>query len=110
MARTPEQPWTVGALTQRIGHALEAFGPLTVQGELSQAKVYPSGHFYATLKDGDAVISLVMWRSQVVRNGAIPKEGAQVLVRGSISVYAPRGQYQLLASRVTSVGLGDLAA
>ncbi|MBA2480712.1 MAG: exodeoxyribonuclease VII large subunit [Planctomycetes bacterium] len=110
MAKPLEQPWTVGALTQRIGTALEGFGPLLVQGELSQAKVYPSGHFYATLKDGDAVMSLVMWRSQVVRNGAIPKEGSQVVVRGSISVYAPRGQYQLVATRVTPVGQGDLAA
>ncbi len=110
MAKPLEQPWTVGALTQRIATSLEGFGPLSVQGELSQAKVYPSGHFYATLKDGEAIISLVMWRSQVVRNGPMPREGEQVLVRGNLSVYGPRGQYQLLASRVTPVGAGDLAA
>jgi exodeoxyribonuclease VII large subunit len=105
-----EQPWSVGALTQRIGATLEDFGPLTVRGELSQAKVYPSGHCYATLKDSEAVLSVVMWRSQVARNGSIPKEGTQVLVRGSLSVYGPRGQYQLVATKITPLGAGDLAA
>jgi exodeoxyribonuclease VII large subunit len=81
-----------------------------VQGELVQAKVAPSGHLYATLKDHAAVIGLVMWRSQVVRNGTMPREGEQVVVRGALSVYAPRGQYQLVATRIASVGQGDLAA
>ena len=110
---TPEaaaQALTVSALTRRITQSLEDFGTFTVHGELSQAKVAPSGHFYATLKDSEAIISLVMWRSQVVRNGPLPKEGAQVLVRGSLSVYGPRGQYQLVATRVTPQGQGDLAA
>lgn len=105
-----DRPLTVAALTRRISLALEDFGPLTVQGELSLVKLAPSGHLYATLKDGEAVISLVMWRSQVVRNGPLPKEGDQVLVRGTLSVYGPRGQYQLVATRITPQGLGDLAA
>lgn len=109
-AKNGERPLSVTALTQRITHSLEDFGPLTVQGELSLAKVAPSGHLYATLKDSEAIISLVMWRSQVVRNGPLPKEGEQVLVRGSLSVYGPRGQYQLTATRITPVGIGDLAA
>lgn len=110
--RAPDaaRPLTVAALTRRISLALEDFGPLTVQGELSQVKVAPSGHLYATLKDSEAVISLVMWRSQVVRNGPLPKEGDQVLVKGSLSVYGPRGQYQLAATRITPRGQGDLAA
>jgi exodeoxyribonuclease VII large subunit len=105
-----ETPLTVSALTQRITGALEAFGTLAVQGELSQVKVAPSGHLYATLKDAGAVISLVMWRSAVVRNGPLPVEGAQVVVRGALSVYGPRGQYQLVATRIAPQGQGDLAA
>lgn len=110
--RAPDQPrpLTVSALTRRISLALEDFGPLTVQGELSLVKVAPSGHLYATLKDHEAVIALVMWRSQVVRNGPLPREGDQVVVRGSLSVYGPRGQYQLTATRITPQGQGDLAA
>ncbi len=105
-----ERPLSVSALTRRITLTLEDFGPLLVQGELSQVKVAPSGHLYATLKDQEAVISLVMWRSAVVRQSALPKEGEQVIVRGSLSVYGPRGQYQLTATRIRPVGIGDLAA
>ncbi len=105
-----ERPFTVAALSQRISDALADFGPLSVQGELSQVKVAPSGHLYATLKDSDAVISLVMWRSTVMRQGTLPVEGAQVVVRGSLSVYAPRGQYQLVATKIDAVGAGDLMA
>ena len=110
MAIAAERPLTVAALTQRIGEALGDFGTVAVQGELSQAKVAPSGHFYATLKDSEAIIGLVMWRSTVVRQGPLPKEGAQVVVRGNLSVYGPRGQYQLTATRIEAVGAGDLAA
>lgn len=81
-----------------------------MRGELTQVKVAPSGHLYATLKDATAVIGLVMWRSQVVRNGALPRDGEQVEVRGALSVYAPRGQYQLIATRIAALGQGDLAA
>jgi exodeoxyribonuclease VII large subunit len=77
---------------------------------LSQVKIAPSGHLYATLKDEEAVVSLVMWRSTVVRQSALPKEGEQVVVRGSLSVYGPRGQYQLTATRISPLGIGDLAA
>lgn len=108
MSETP--PLTVAALTQRIAGALGDFGTVAVRGELSLAKVAPSGHFYATLKDAEAIISLVMWRSTVVRAGPLPKEGAQVVVRGSLSVYGPRGQYQLTATRIEATGAGDLAA
>ena len=81
-----ERPLSVTALTRRITLTLEDFGPLLVQGELSQVKVAPSGHLYATLKDEEAVISVVMWRSSLVRQSALPKEGDQVVVRGSLSV------------------------
>ena len=105
-----DTPLSVSALTRRLALDLEGYGVLLVQGELSQVKVASSGHLYATLKDGEAIIGLAMWRSSVVRQGALPSEGQQVLVRGSLSLYAPRGTYQLIATRITPVGQGDLAA
>lgn len=106
----PETVLTVAAITQRIGGALADLGPLAVRGELAQVKVAPSGHLYATLKDAEARIDLVMWRSQVVRQEPLPKEGQLVVARGSLSVYPPRGGYQLVATRIALLGQGDLAA
>ncbi len=105
-----ERAWSVSVLTRKINNSLADFGPLLVQGELSQVKISGNGHLYATLKDNDASISLVMWRSTVVRQKDLPQEGTEVIVRGSLSVYAPRGQYQLTATSIKAVGQGDLAA
>lgn len=105
-----ETPLSVTAITQRIKNTLNDLGPLLVAGELSGVKVVASGHLYATLKDEGAVLSLVMWRGSVARLGKIPAEGARVVVRGSLDVYPPRGSYQLIASRITEAGQGDLAA
>lgn len=105
-----ETPLSVSAVTNRIKLTLNDIGPILVTGELSQVKVVASGHLYATLKDDGAVLSLVMWRSSVARMGRIPAEGARVTVRGTIDVYPPRGSYQLIASRITEAGIGDLAA
>ncbi|TVR42755.1 MAG: exodeoxyribonuclease VII large subunit [Planctomycetota bacterium] len=102
---------SVGTLTSRISADLEAFGPLMVRGEISQGRVVASGHYYATLKDREAIISLVCWRSTATRLGnKLPKEGDEVVVRGNLSVYGPRGQYQLIATGFRAVGAGDLMA
>lgn len=102
---------TVSALTQAITHRLEDFGTISVRGEISQARVVASGHYYGTLKDQGAIISLVCWRSTAARLGnRLPKDGDDVVVRGTLSVYGPRGQYQLVASGFRPVGAGDLAA
>lgn len=105
-----ERPLTVSALSQRIAGRLADLGTVLVQGELSQAKVHTSGHYYATLKDSEAMINLVMWRSTVVRHGPLPREGSLVQVRGSVACYAARGQYQITATRIEPLGQGDLAA
>lgn len=104
------RPLTVAALTRRIQDCLAGLGGVLVQGELTQVKVATSGHLYATLKDGDAVVSVVMWRSSLVRNGQLPAEGSQVLVQGQVEVYAPRGSYQLIARSIRPIGAGELAA
>ncbi|MFW5858383.1 MAG: exodeoxyribonuclease VII large subunit [Planctomycetota bacterium] len=103
-------PLSVGALTALINDRVTDIGPVTVCGELSRAEVYRSGHLYATLKDADAVLSVVMWRTTIARQGRLPREGDRVLVRGRLAVYAPRGQYQLVANRISPAGAGDLAA
>ncbi len=105
-----EKLLSVSSLNYRIRSAMEDFGTLLVQGELSGLKIAASGHLYATLKDRDEVISVVMWRSSVSRQKRLPKEGELVQARGSLSLYGPRGTYQLVCSRMTAVGEGDLAA
>ena len=64
-----DQVISVGALTARITASLEDFGSIQVRGEISQGRVVASGHYYATLKDREAVISVVCWRSTVQRLG-----------------------------------------
>ncbi len=102
--------WTVSGLTQRIAASLEDLGAVDVKGELSQIKVSTAGHFYATLKDKDAVLSIVMWRTTLARSGKPPAEGSLVTVRGTLSVYPPRGGYQLVITKIEAQGQGDLAA
>ena len=97
--------------TASISQTLDDFCSLQVRGEISQGRVVASGHYHATLKDREAVISLVCWRSTASRLGnRLPKEGDEVVVRGKLSVYGPRGQYQLVATGFRAVGAGDLAA
>ena len=103
-----ERAISVSALTNQIDGSLRDFGPLLIQGELSQIKTAASGHCYATLKDAEASISLVMWRSTKARHGKLPPEGTQVMVRGSLSIFAPRGQYNLVATKIAEMGAGDL--
>ena len=105
-----DRPLSVSILTRKIQNELADFGPMSVQGELSQVKISANGHMYATLKDSEASLSLIMWRNVVVRQKQIPQEGDEVVVRGSLSVYAPRGQYQLTITSCRAVGQGDLAA
>jgi exodeoxyribonuclease VII large subunit len=109
---TAERVLTVAAITRRIAEVCAGLGPVVVSGELTQVKAAASGHFYATLKDpaDGAVISLVMWKSQVLRMGRLPPEGSKVEVRGAIEVYPPRGSYQLIATRISLAGAGDLLA
>lgn len=83
---------------------------MLVEGEISSSKLHSSGHFYFSLKDEGAVISSVMWRNQASRMPKIPRDGDQVVVAGRITVYEPRGSYQLVASQLKPAGLGDLQA
>ncbi len=77
-----------------------------LRGEISNFKIYPSGHAYFTLKDEESLISAVMWSSGVIHLSFAPKNGDEVICRGSISVYPPRGSYQFVASTMELSGEG----
>jgi exodeoxyribonuclease VII large subunit len=104
-------PYTVSSLTDRLKHALESqFTKIYVEAEISGWKRYPSGHCYFTLKDSGAQISAVMFASAFARCRARESlaDGAKVLVYGNITVYPPRGNYQLTVLAAKLVGEGDL--
>ena len=85
----------------------EVLSSFCLEGEVSNYKTYPSGHAYFTLKDSESEISAVMWRSARARLAFLPQNGDQVLVRGSISVYPPRGEYKVSVLSMEKKGAGD---
>ena len=98
-------------MTRAIRSTLEdGFDTVLVEGELSGVKLHGSGHLYFTLKDENASLSGAMWRPQAQRLVAIPRDGDRVVVSGRISVYEPRGTYQLIANHLKPAGQGDLNA
>lgn len=100
---------TVSQLTQAIKMCLEGtFPSLWLQGEISNFKPHSSGHLYFSLKDSNAQISAVMWRQESLLLKTLPKDGMQVLVRGTINVYPNRGSYQIVIHEMKPVGLGEL--
>ena len=86
-----------------------ALQDLYVRGELSNYKIYPSGHHYFTLKDPGGVLRCVMFRSSAARLRFQPENGMKVIVRGRITAFVRDGQYQLYCEAVTPEGAGDLA-
>ncbi len=98
---------TVSELTQEIKHQLEDnIGSVAVQGELSNFKAHSSGHRYFTLKDEGSQISCVMWRTRQL--GFLPTDGMKVVIHGSLTVYPPRGNYQIDCRSMAPLGVGDL--
>ena len=83
---------------------------VAVRGEISNYKVYPSGHHYFTLKDENSALKCVMFRSSAVRLRFRPENGMQVIAIGKISVYPRDGAYQLYCTAITLDGVGDLHA
>jgi exodeoxyribonuclease VII large subunit len=105
--------WTVSELTLYIRDTLELdpeLGDLRLRGEISNFTRAASGHLYFTLKDVEAAISCVMWRSAAGRLDWQPEHGMAALARGRISVYMPRGNYQLVVDDLQPAGVGDLHA
>lgn len=82
---------------------------LMVRGELSNYKMYPSGHHYFTLKDGEGALRCVMFCGDAQSLRFRPQNGMQVIAAGRITVFPRDGQYQLYCVRLTPEGIGDLA-
>lgn len=80
-----------------------------VQGEISGAKLYSSGHLYFSLKDSDSVLSAVIFKNSMMRMEFDPENGMKVLAHGRVSAYPPRGQYQFIVDRMIPDGAGALA-
>ena len=102
-----DQAVSVSELTYVIKGLLEeGIGDVLVSGEISNFKQHTSGHRYFTLKDADAQIGAVMWRTRSLTFR--PEDGMRVIVRGRLSVYPPQGKYQIDVSAMRPEGVGDL--
>ena len=105
----PRGPLTVTELTADIRSVLESgFAEVAVEGELSNCKLWHTGHLYFTLKDAGAQIRGVMFRSAVRSLKFKAEDGQHVVARGRISVYDAKGEYQLVCEAIEPQGLGAL--
>src|SRR3954469_13061395 len=101
--------WPVRDLVSHVCEQVEQeYGDIWVEGEISNCRPAPSGHLYFTLKDADAQLPVVLFRRQVLLLRFRPSDGLHVLVRGRVSVYAQRGQLQLVGETIEPVGAGSL--
>lgn len=100
---------TVSQLTDKIKNLLEQnFVDILVEGETSNVNQSRNGHYYFTLKDADASLPCVIWRSTAQRLDINLIDGQQIVVGGDIQVYAPHGRYQMIVSLVQQAGIGKL--
>ena len=107
------QVLSVGQLNDYIKNKLDndpGLRSIAVRGELSNYKVYPSGHHYFTIKDGTGALKCVMFKSAAMRLRFRPENGMQVIAMGSVTVYVRDGAYQLYCTGMVMDGIGDLYA
>ncbi len=101
--------YTVTELTSRIRVMLEGqFAEVWVEGELSNCRLWNTGHLYFTLKDRDAQLKGIMFKSAYRHLKFKPEDGLKVVARGRISVYAQKGEYQITCEHLEPAGLGAL--
>lgn len=102
---------TVSELNARVKGLIDAdpaLGSVCVRGELSNYKIYPSGHHYFTLKDAESSLRCVMFRSSASRLRFRPESGMGVTAAGRVSVFPRDGAYQLYCTELIPTGMGDL--
>lgn len=100
---------TVSEITAEIKNLLELrFRLVKVEGEMTNLKVQSSGHIYFSLKDTNAQISCAMFKGAASSLSFRPKSGDKVVVQGEISVYPPRGGYQIIVKSMKMAGVGEL--
>ncbi len=103
-------PLTVSQLNTQIKSLLEStFISMYVEGEISNLTVHSSGHIYFSIKDKDSNISCVMFKGNTYSLKFKLEVGLKVVINGAISVYTPRGSYQLVCSKIEPSGIGGLA-
>jgi exodeoxyribonuclease VII large subunit len=107
--QTGNDVFTVTQLNQRAKQLLEiTFSSIKVEGEISNLSRPSSGHWYFTLKDKGAQVRCAMFRSRTAQVKFQPKEGDQIVVRGKVSLYENRGDYQLIVDAMKPAGEGQL--
>ena len=100
---------SVSALNQTVARLLEKNIPLCwISGEVSNFTRAASGHWYFTLKDAQAQVRAVMFKSRAMSVDFIPREGEKIEVRATVTLYAPRGDYQLSVEGIRRAGMGNL--
>jgi exodeoxyribonuclease VII large subunit len=102
-----DQTQSVSELTRAIKNELESLFPFVrVKGEISNCKQHSSGHVYLTLKDAEAQISAVIWKSVRSRFPLELRDGLEVVAEGRLEVYPPAGRYQLICTSLSGTGEG----
>jgi len=106
-----ERPYTVAQVVEAARGALEgAFPALWVEGEISNFKAYPSGHWYFSLKDPSAQLRCMMWRTDARRVPATPEDGLRVFARGELTISTKRGELQLIVRDLLATSEGGFFA
>lgn len=101
--------YTVARLNREVRVLIErGLGVIWVEGELSNLSVPSSGHWYFSMKDRDAQLRCAMFRQRNMSVGFTPKSGQQILARGRVSLYEPRGDYQFIVEHLEEAGVGAL--
>jgi len=101
--------WSITSLTQAINKSLQSQFPIVwVRGEISNLRAQASGHRYFQLKDKNCQLKAVMFRGDATGSPYLPQEGDECLAYGEITVYEPRGEYQLRVRHLLQDGIGNL--
>ncbi len=108
-ARRNVPDMSVSDLAMALKRTLEdSFGHIRVRGELTGLKLAASGHLYGDLKDADACINIVCWRTTLMRLGIRPEDGMDVIVTGKVSSYPKSSRYQIIVESIELAGEGAL--
>ena len=104
-----EPVWTVSQLNKRVGSLLQdSFSRIWLRGEISNFTQAASGHWYFSIKDDRAAVRAVMFRGRAQTVGFVPKAGERCEFRVTVTLYEPRGDYQVQVESMRRAGLGDL--
>jgi len=107
--KAPRQVLSVGELTSQIKKLLEdRIGGVWVSGEITNLRAQSSGHLYFSLKDRKSQLNCVLFRSVISQARDVLEDGTQVILQGELTVYEPRGQYQLRVTAIELQGIGAL--